>query len=78
MDETRIENTHEHDVRMIFDRINDVESGQNERFVTAMNAIADEQDERLRDKQSLIVGIILAALPGWVCMLLFILFVGGI
>lgn len=78
MDETRIENAHDYDVRMIFDRIDDVESDQNERFVTAMNAITDERDERLKDKQSLIVGIVLAALPGWACMLLFMLFVGGI
>ena len=39
-------------------------------FTAAMNAIEDEREKRTRDKALLITGIILAALPGWVRMVL--------
>lgn len=42
-------------------------------FTAAMNAIEDEREKRTHDKGLLIVGIILAALPGWMYVFIMVL-----
>lgn len=55
------------------DDLQDEIGQRREQFRVAMYAIEDECEKRIRDKGMLIVGIVLAALPGWTCVFIIML-----